>query len=117
MKSPGPVEELCEHPWVFLLMRISQMLNQSLARSGQMPATLNTVVKGAASRRAATANCYFAHRNTNRCIGEFLGIHVIEAAELDRVEIPANRIDVPAPERSHPAPLAKQMVTLLEPNW
>src|SRR5688572_3899820 len=46
----------------------------------------------------------------NRRIGEFLGIHIIEAAELDRVEIPANRIDVPAHEGSHPAAPAKQMV-------
>ena len=46
----------------------------------------------------------------NRCVGEFVEIHVIEAAELDRVEVPANGIDVPVCEWSHPAMLAKRMV-------
>jgi hypothetical protein len=52
----------------------------------------------------------------NRRIGKFFGVHVIEATELDRIEIAANGIDVPAPERPHAAMSAKQVMHAVTPE-
>jgi hypothetical protein len=49
-------------------------------------------------------------RKTNRRAGEFADIRVVEARNIDRVEISAENIEVAATERANPTMLAEKVV-------
>src|SRR5215470_7796667 len=61
-------------------------------------------------RRRRVPQVVASVRITNGSSNQFGGVDVIEAGQIDGVEITAEKIEMPAPERAHAAMLAEQVV-------